>query len=397
MPVWHEKTKALRASGELAVIGITQEQHPDRCRLYAQWQELDWPILWDPFNLTDSMAVPLVSGIDEHGVVRRRLRDPRRGIEAEFLEQAFDAPAQQPEQTIAVRRELLEAGPADETLAEWALAKMLWEGPDAYDDAIAALETAIGMRGEEPALLFRLGVAQRLRYDSGGSRTEDFQASLDNWTHALRRNPDQYIWRRRIQQWGPRLDKPYPFYDWVAKAQEELHARGEEPFPVAVSLTGSEIAAQSNVLPKRIQERDNPDPKREIALDEGHLVRADIAAALNTNVNGRTRARPTARVYVELRPDAEREVHWSNDAGPTLVWISVPKGWVLAQNLHELSLPEHESSSETRRVEFEVLAEGESDTRPVVRGYALYYICEGVGGQCLYRRQDFEVELPLGG
>ena len=52
MPVWHGLTKELVERGELVVIGITQEQHPDRCALFARWKGLDFPILWDPFNLT---------------------------------------------------------------------------------------------------------------------------------------------------------------------------------------------------------------------------------------------------------------------------------------------------------------------------------------------------------
>ena len=394
MPVWHAKTRAMRASGELAVVGITQEQHPDRCRLYAQWQELDWPILWDPFNLTGSAAVPIVSGIDAHGVVRAALRNPERDAADEFFEKAYEPPASAPAAEIPVRRELLAAGSTPDTLAEWAIAKMLWEGPAAYDDGIAALEEAVGQRGEDPVLLFRLGVAHRLRYDSPAGRSGDFQASLDHWTHALRKDPNQYIWRRRIQQWGPRLDKPYAFYDWVARAREEIAARGAEPIAVAVALTGSEVADQSNVLPARKEERANPDPKREIAQDEVGLVRVAAAAALNTSAGGRNRSQPTARVYVELRPDPVRDVHWSNDAGPTLVWISVPQGWRLEQNLHELPLPGAEPSNETRRLELEVLASS-AEARPIVRGFALYYVCEGESGECVYRRRDFEIELPL--
>ena len=29
-------------------------------------------------------------------------------------------------------------------------------------------------------------------------------------------------------------------------------------------------------------------------------------------------------------------------------------------------------------------------------GYALYYVCEGIQGQCLYRRQDISVALTVG-
>ena len=39
--------------GELAVVAVTQEQQSDRCRLFAAWQELDYPILHDPINVRD--------------------------------------------------------------------------------------------------------------------------------------------------------------------------------------------------------------------------------------------------------------------------------------------------------------------------------------------------------
>ncbi len=52
------------------MLGVTQEQHPDRCRLFAQWHAVSWPILHDPINLLATTGVPIVVAIDEHGVVR---------------------------------------------------------------------------------------------------------------------------------------------------------------------------------------------------------------------------------------------------------------------------------------------------------------------------------------
>ncbi|MCA9184416.1 MAG: hypothetical protein R3E01_09840 [Pirellulaceae bacterium] len=46
--------------GQLVLLGVTQEQHPDRCQLFAQWKEFDWPILHDPTNWMESTAVPTV-------------------------------------------------------------------------------------------------------------------------------------------------------------------------------------------------------------------------------------------------------------------------------------------------------------------------------------------------
>ena len=77
MPVWHETLLPWRDEELVQVIGIATEQHPERTELYAMWQELDWPILWDPFNLTQSFAVPLAMSIDENGVIRSMRLNPR--------------------------------------------------------------------------------------------------------------------------------------------------------------------------------------------------------------------------------------------------------------------------------------------------------------------------------
>ena len=66
MPVWYEKVRPLVEEGSLAVVGIVQEQHPDRTALYAQWKEYDFPILWDPFGHAGLKVVPVISAVDEH-------------------------------------------------------------------------------------------------------------------------------------------------------------------------------------------------------------------------------------------------------------------------------------------------------------------------------------------
>ena len=70
VPVWHEATREWVKQGRLVLLGVTQEQHADRCRLFAQWKRFDWPILHDPINLLEAPAVPIVVAIDEHGIVR---------------------------------------------------------------------------------------------------------------------------------------------------------------------------------------------------------------------------------------------------------------------------------------------------------------------------------------
>ena len=394
MPVWHETTRALRESGELLVVGITQEQHPDRCRLYAQWQGLDWPILWDPFNLTGSSAVPVVLAVDEHGIVRAdRFRPDELG--AVLLEPAFPAPtgpAGTDRAEAPVHPGLLEEGGGSGP--EAAVAGLLFgRGADgtaaAVDRAITGLEELAGE--ERPELLFRLGVAYRMRHDSAHARPGDFQRAVDSWSAALAADPSQYIWRRRIQQYGPRLDKPYPFYDWIEEARVDLRTAGEEPWPVRTPLCGAEVAAGTSALPANPGLHRAPDPHRRVPLDGEGLVQIEVGVVGHTGKPGAiVRAGNAARVHVSLRPDPAREVKWGDEAGPSVVWISSPRGWRLERNLYELR--GEAGSAKARRIDFEVVPRGDKEEGPShLLGHALYHVCVDDTGRCVYLRQDFRV------
>ena len=99
MPVWHERTRELRETGRIRTVGIIQEQHPDRARLFMQWKGMDWPILVDSLDLLDVSVVPITVLIDEAGIVRKV------GARASDLE-AFlaDEPAAERESPVAPAR-----------------------------------------------------------------------------------------------------------------------------------------------------------------------------------------------------------------------------------------------------------------------------------------------------
>lgn len=389
MPVWHELTRGLRESGQLRVVGLVQEQHPDRAALFAQWQGFEWPILWDPYNLTEAPAVPRMRLIDEHGIVRSLRPDPR-SLSPDFLEVEFEAPdgLAPPRDWGArvVEASLVDAGSADER--GWdAISRALFGGADELDAAIDVLREVAAAEDAPPIAAFRLGVALRRRYDSEHRREGDFGAALDAWRKALAADPNQYIWRRRIQQYGPRLDKPYPFYDWVETARAELLARGEEPLPVRVALTGSESVARETAFGD--SELEEPDPDGRVRRVELDLVRVESAAAYDTS-----RDLPVARVHVELAPAGD--LHWNNEVEPARVWISeVPEGWELEAGRLEAPVPGTATSDERRPFDFEVqVGEGAPPTG-VVRGYAVFHACRGEDGECVYRRRDFSVELSF--
>ena len=67
--MWHSRTEPFRRDGKIKVLGIIQEQHPDRCRLFMQWHQMDWPVLVDSLNLLRVAAVPYTILIDETGIV----------------------------------------------------------------------------------------------------------------------------------------------------------------------------------------------------------------------------------------------------------------------------------------------------------------------------------------
>jgi hypothetical protein len=62
--------RSARENNELVMIGVIQEQHAERCQLFAQWKNFDWPIVRDPVNRLGLTAVPIVVELDEEGVVK---------------------------------------------------------------------------------------------------------------------------------------------------------------------------------------------------------------------------------------------------------------------------------------------------------------------------------------
>jgi len=376
VPGWHEKTKALQQEGKLRLVGIVEEQHPDRTRLFMQWMEMGWPLLHDPINLLAVEAVPLTYLIDEHGVVR--YEKPSDEDLRTFLATDYSPSAAEPLDLIPT------AGSAEHLL--------LWEGDASLGRAIRLLEERVRERPDDARAHFRLGVALRRRYDSESPGTSDFQEAVTHWVKALDLDPNQYIFRRRIQQYGPRLDKPYPFYDWVPEARQALLARGETPIELRVEPGGAEFAAPLEKLVDDggTDERVEPDPEGRIYRDEKPLIRAETIVVPNVVASGEA-----ARVHVVLRPDENVKAHWNNEVSDLIFWVSPPEGWRVDDRLHRVAVPPDPVSQELRRIEFEIQTPAGFSGSTTIPAYALYYVCEDVDGTCLYRRQDIEATIEV--
>lgn len=395
MPVWHDATREWVKQGRLVLLGVTQEQHADRCRLFAQWKQFQWPVLHDPINFLEAPAVPIVVAIDEHGVVRA-VRPRPETFAAEFLDKTFadDAPTDAPRSTgppdpIALRRNA-EANPDADAWRAVGDALTIWRGAGRIGDAIDAYARALTLDPSDKNALFRLGVAYRIRHESAGRRSGDFQAAVGAWGRALELDPNQYIWRRRIEQYGPRLSKPYPFYDWVTQAKAEITRRGELPVPLVLEPYGSEIAGPAREVVAEAKVPVEPDPKGRIHRDVEKLIEAEVVV-----VPARARPGQAARVHITFRPDAAHSACWNNESSPLRVWVAGPEGWTITSRLLEAPQPGKAESDEVRRLDFEVKAPPTASGKTRLDAYALYYTCEKAGGRCLFLRQDLTIEIDV--
>ena len=270
-------------------------------------------------------VVPQTLAIDEHGIVRLINPDKDR-IEDEFLSQRYGA-------TLAA-----EAMPPDEATLPRPAARasagawraygdqlFRWGSPEGLTDVITSYEHALALEPDHGPTYFRLGVAHRARYDSDDRQPDDFRQAVEHWEAALDVDPNNYIWRRRIQQYGqygPRLDKPYPFYDWVPTARAAIEARGAAPVPLEVEPGGAEFAEPAETFVTADETVSEPDPDNRIYQDPAELI---LVEALT--VPTRIIAGSSTRAHLTFRPNLERKAHWNNEAEDMVFWVNPPDGW----------------------------------------------------------------------
>ena len=378
--------------GRLAVLAVVQEQHADRARLFAQWKRIDWPILHDPINVLEPLAVPIFVAIDEAGIVRA-VKPDLNTFEADFLNKDFGAATTPIAPKLPDPSDLKRIAESANTADAWrdlgdALA--LWAGPERLAEAMDAYSRSLKLMPNDGNALFRLGVCHRLRYDSAKRQPGDFQAAIDLWGRALAENANQYIWRRRIQQYGPRLDKPYAFYDWVAIAEKEIAERGEKPVRLVEEPYGAEIANPLKEFAPAAGTAVSPDPEGKVARDKSGLVAVGVAVVPKAIAPGRS-----ARVHLSFRVNGERKVHWNNEAGPLRLWIDAPEGWQVSERLLSAPLGEKPETTEPRRLDLEVKAPEAAAGRVRLGAYALYYVCEDAEGQCAFLRHDIPIDIEV--
>ena len=395
MPVWHKAAEQWVQDGRLVLLGVTQEQHPERCRLFSQWQGINWPILHDPINALRTTGVPIFVAIDEHGIVRS-VRPRLENFEQEFLDKSFSDDGPIADASLTPLRDTDALGRATSTSdnsASWrhlADSLTIWQAPRRLDEAISAYHQAIRLSPADGDARFRLGVCFRMRHETEQRQEGDFSQAVRYWEEALGGRPNQYIWRRRIQQYGPRLIKPYPFYDWVTSARKDICQRGDTPVSLPVLPSGAEIARPIRTFVADESTDTSPDPTGAIRRDLGSLIKTTF-----TIVPTRVKPGETARVHVTMIPSSERKTFWNNEVEPLRLWVDPPPGWHVAPRLLSASAGNRPETNEVRRLDFEVQVASNATNNVQLSAYALYYVCEDLGGTCLFRRQDIPIEIRI--
>ncbi len=372
------------------MVGIIPEQHPDRTRLFMQWKAMDWPILLDSSNLLAVTKVPITLFIDEYGVIR----SVQPAVEEldDFLNQTYQETTQPPQAGLPDLEQLKKATRQD-TVESWrayAGAVSLWGESSQITEAIEAYQQALEKEPEHGPTHFHLGVAFRKRYDSEHRQAEDFQKAVEHWGKALDIDPNQYIWRRRIQQYGPRLDKPYSFYDWVRDARREIEARGEIPAQLVVEPGGAEFAYPSESFQTAEAIKEEPDLGGRIFRDEKNFIKVETTVVPSVVAAGET-----ARVHLVFRPNLQIKAHWNNEVDDLVFWVDAPEGWQVDNPYLTVANPPDVVSQETRKVEFELRSPEKPGASVTIPAYALYYVCEDITGTCLYRRQDIPLQVRV--
>ena len=353
---------------------------------------MDWPVMVDSLNLLGVSAVPITMFIDESGVIRA-IRPQVTDIQG-FLERNYE------ESTGATAPEVVRPDLAQlekvarqgnpEALRTYGNAVLLWYGISRIGQAIEAYQQALFRTPNHGSTHFRLGVAYRKRYDSDERKADDFKKAVEHWGKALDIDPNQYIWHRRIQQYGPRLDKPYPFYDWVTTARRDIETRGETPVSLSAEPGGAEFASPARSFEPAPVVKAEPDTQGRILRDEKGFIKIET-----TVVPSAIRPGASARVHVVFRPNSEIKAHWNNEVDDLVFWLHLPDGWQADSRYLTVSKPPQAVSWEIRKVEFELKSPANFTDSVTIQAYALYYVCEDVNGTCLYRRQDVPVQVEL--
>ena len=127
--------------------------------------------------------------------------------------------------------------------------------------------------------------------------------------------------------------KPYPFYDWVTTARQDIQARGEKPAPLLVEPGGAEFASPLKSFVPINPLANSPMRKagfcvtKKDSFNWSSLVPAVIAPG------------ESMRVHLAFRPDLQKKGHWNNEAEDLVLWVDPLPGWEVSSRYLSVANP----------------------------------------------------------
>lgn len=239
VPRWYAALQKHVDDGKLVIVGIVQEQHPDRAALFAQWKKISGPLLQDPVDYLLLKSVPVFVCIDENGYVRS-VKPELETIEKKFINRKYPGkPArilentEEPPNTVVTRRYAHDSRMADD-LIEHGEALLIAGAPPQIKEAIESYSEAIKKDKKNARAFFGLGVAHQMRHDGPDAESTDRKAALDAWARAVELAPRNEIYRARLVENSPPEKGHSPPYAWIKTARKQIAERGDTPEPLAV-------------------------------------------------------------------------------------------------------------------------------------------------------------------
>ena len=344
---------------------------------------MDWPVYIDSFNLLEVEAVPMTFLVNPKGVITK-VSPSKKNLDS-ILKNATNAINPTTSDDLEPYWSTLLKKRSFNLFCNLASERNFVE---LFKSIKMLKKSDYKMRHEH--LEFMTGVAYKMRSESPFRKLDDFSKAIDHWETALELRPNQYIWRRRIQQYGPILGKPYPFYDWVEIALKELKEKGEVPFNENFVLTESE---QSILTPTQTSNKKNykiPDPFNKLKRGNMQFVNTRVLTIPSHPKTGRP-----FRVFVQLDLKQPDSVQWNNEGAASHLYFE--KSNFNKTSIHRFwtGTKEKEYSTEQRIIDFELNypRSGIIGGKKLPAGYIVVNLCDRLTGACFTRRIDFSIPI----
>lgn len=390
---WKAESKRTNGDRKFEVVGVAHDVQVDRVRLFAQWKNVDFPIMHDALNLSRTAKLPLVVGVDESGCVRVLDPTPKK-LGSEFTEKKFERGRERaavtelpdPRYTQRMADESRESPEA----CIYGDALVLAGLPQQIDAAINAYQSAINLKTKDPYVWFRQGVAHRIRYDRADRHDGDLQAAVDGWSHAARMAKDNQVFLDLLRLYGGGAVNEGVSYSWIPVAQKESAARHESPAALSSTPLSCEMEPSEHLDKWRKAAKMPEDFQKDAIADEQEFVQCETVGipGISDETSG------SMLLIFRLKPESGAK--WSDSADSLRIWIQPPKNVKVTRHLLKSAASKMPDSTADRSLAFDFKSSGKTLKEEVVfKCRAVYELVDKSGGKPKRWWRDFEFKYAI--